>query len=42
MNTLKNVNNYPVFLRAIEGIGLIALMIACLAISWLLRKEPLF
>jgi len=35
-------DNYPVFLRACEGIPLLLLVIAFLAISWLIRREPLF
>ena len=42
MTTTKTVNHYPVMLRAAEGIGLIALMMAFLAINWILRREPLF
>jgi hypothetical protein len=42
MNATKTMNDYPVFLRAFEGIGLLVLMAGFLALSWLLRREPLF
>lgn len=42
MTINKTMNHYPVFFRAIEGIGLFVLMGACFALSWLLRREPIF
>ncbi|HEX3001879.1 MAG TPA: hypothetical protein VHN82_05870 [Methanoregula sp.] len=42
MTVTKTLNQFPVVLRAIEGIGLIALMAACLALSWLLGRDPIF
>lgn len=42
MTATKTVNHYPVMFRAVEGIALIALMMAFLAINWILRREPPF
>jgi hypothetical protein len=40
MTATKTMNHFPVILRAAEGIALIALMMAFLALNWLLRREP--
>jgi len=42
MTATKTVNHYPVMFRAAEGIALITLMMAFLAINWVLRREPVF
>jgi len=42
MTITKTMNHYPVMFRAVEGIALLALMGACFALCWLLRREPIF
>jgi len=42
MNSTKIVNDYPVFIRACEGLPFLALVVTFLAISWILHREPLF
>jgi hypothetical protein len=42
MNGTKNASDYPVFLRALEGIPLLVFAVACLAFSLYIRKDPLF
>jgi hypothetical protein len=42
MNGTKNVNDYRVFLRALEGLPLLVFAVACLVFSLYVRKDPLF
>jgi len=42
MNETKIVSEFRVFLRAIEGLPLLAFAVACLVFSLYIRKDPLF
>jgi hypothetical protein len=39
---MKISDDCRVFLRACEGLPVLVLVIVCLAISWHLRKDPVF
>jgi len=42
MSAIKILGEYRVFLRAFEGIFLLCFALACLAVSWFVRQDPIF
>ncbi|WP_299966382.1 hypothetical protein [Methanoregula sp.] len=42
MTLTKTIHDYPVFLRAVEGLPVLVLIVGCFALSWLLHREPAF
>lgn len=41
MNATKDLGEYRVCFRAIEGVFMLSFVLVCLAVSWLVRHDPI-